>query len=239
MSDIPFTNPLKKLDMNDVSSIMNDFGGLAKSCRFAVRINPPRFVLSDSADNKIKNSGITKDLVYLCEAAEMPGRGFVNADVRYYGPNQKLPILTQYEDTTMTFLCRSESYERQFFDDWMEYINPTNSFNFNYRKDYETTIEILKFAEYAKGLDTGPNAGLANQPSEPVETYRITLFNAYPLLVNPQPMTWADDQLERLAITFTYMKWKRVGRDTEPKSATALVEGAPTENNRLTPIQYR
>lgn len=239
MSDIPFTNPLKKLSMNDALGIINKYGGLAKSCRFAVRINPPKFVTSGSTDNKIKNANITNELVYLCEAAEMPGRGFVNADVRYYGPNQKLPVLTQYEDTTMTFLCRSESYERQFFDDWMEYINPTNSFNFNYRKDYETTIEIMKFTEYAKSFDKGPNAGLANQPVEPVEAYRITLFNAYPLLVNPQPMTWADDQLERLAITFTYMKWKRVGRDVEPKSASALVEGASMENNRLTPINYR
>lgn len=242
MSDIPFTNTLKKIGMNDALGIINQYGGLAKSCRFAVRINLPKFAtLSTGSSSNLMTNGksMVEDLVYLCEAAEMPGRGFVNADVRYYGPNQKLPILTQYEDTTMTFLCRSESYERQFFDDWMEYINPTNSFNFNYRKDYETTIEIMKFAEYAKSFDTGPNAGLANQPIEPTETYRLTLFNAYPLLVNPQPMTWADDQLERLAITFTYMKWKRVGRDRNPQSASALVEGASMENNRLTPIQYR
>lgn len=226
--------------MADALGVINQYGGLAKSCRFIVRINPPRFVTSGSPDNKIKNSSITNDLVYLCEAAEMPGRGFVNADVRYYGPNQKIPVLTQYEDTTMTFLCRSESFERQFFDDWMEYINPTNSFNFNYRKDYETTIEIMQFAEYAEEKSTGPNAGLAQpKPKAPKETYRITLFNAFPLLVNPQPMTWADDQLSRLAVTFTYMKWKRVSRDAEPKSETRLVEGATIENKFFTPINYR
>ncbi len=240
MADISFKNSLKQLTMNDALGVMNDLGGLAKSCRFAVRINPPRFISSGSADNKITNPEITNDLVYLCEAAEMPGRGFVNADVRYYGPNQKLPVLTQYEDTTMTFLCRTESYERQFFDDWMEYINPTNSFNFNFRKDYETTIEIMQFSEYSAGkTQVGPNIGTQRENKYPQETYRITLFNAYPLLVNPQPMTWADDQLMRLAVTFTYMKWKRVGRDTEPKSATALVEGASIGNNLLTPINYR
>lgn len=213
----------------DVMSIMNDYGGLAKSCRFAVRINPPRFITSGSADNKITDPNITNDLLYLCESAEMPGRGFINADVRYYGPNQKLPVLTQYEDTTMTFLCRTESYERQFFDDWMEYINPTNSFNFNYRNDYETTIEIMQFSEYAAGRNL----------QYPEETYRITLFNAYPLLVNPQPMTWADDQLMRLAVTFTYHKWKRVGRDAVPKSETELVEGSTNiGTNGLTPVNY-
>jgi hypothetical protein len=238
MSDIPVKNSLKKLTMLDVVGIINDYGGLSKSCRFAVRINPPRFITSGSADNKIKDVNITNDLVYLCEAAEMPGRGFVNADVRYYGPNQKLPVLTQYEDTTMTFLCRTESYERQFFDDWMEYINPTNSFNFNYRNDYETTIEIMQFSEYAaESTQVGPNVGTRRESRYPEETYRITLFNAYPLLVNPQPMTWADDQFMRLAVTFTYHKWKRVGRDLEPKSETALVEGATNiGTSGLTPV---
>ena len=240
MSDIPVSNSLRKLGMNDVLGVINDFGGLAKSCRFAVKINRPKFITSGSTDNKIKDAAIINDLVYLCEAAEMPGRGFVNADVRYYGPNQKLPVLTQYEDTTMTFLCRTESYERQFFDDWMEYINPTNSFNFNYRKEYETTIEIMQFSEYSAGkTQVGPNVGTQRSLTYPQETYRITLFNAYPLLVNPQPMTWADDQFMRLAVTFTYHKWKRVGRDVEPKSEVALVENATIENNLLTPINYR
>jgi hypothetical protein len=239
MSDIPFTNSPTALGMNDALGIMNKYGGLAKSCRFAVRINRPQFLASLAANSADKN--VLPDFTYLCEAAEMPGRGFVNADVRYYGPNQKLPVLTQYEDTTLTFVCRNEGYERQFFDDWMEYINPTNSFNFNFRKDYETTIEIMQFAEYAKPFNTGPNGGLANQPAQvPQETYRITLFNAFPLLVNPQPMTWADDQLMRLAVTFTYHKWQRVGKDAAPKSGASLINGASiTPNGRLTNINFR
>lgn len=230
MSDIPVSNPPGKLTMNDAMGIMNRYGGLAKSCRFAVRINPPRFTTfsQGTTDNKVRNTTIINELTYLCEAAEMPGRGFQNADVRYYGPNQKLPVMTQYEDITMTFLCRNGAYERQFFDDWMEYINPTNSFNFNFRKDYETTIEIMQFSEYAK-------KGNASQPEE---TYHITLLNAYPLLVNPQPMTWADDQLMRLAVTFTYMKWQRTGRDKAPRSGDSLVKGATIQNSLLAPIDY-
>lgn len=232
MADIPAPNSPSKLTMNDALSMMSDYGGLAKSCRFAVRINAPRFIgySTNNTDNKVKDRQILNDLTYLCEAAEMPGRGFINADVSYYGPKQKLPVLTQYEDTTMTFLCRTDSYERQFFDDWMEYINPTNSYNFNYRKDYETTIEIMQFSEYAKN----------GSKTQPEETYRITLFNAFPLLVNPQPMTWADDQLMRLAVTFTYVKWKRVGRDKAPKSASDLVDGSTNTltGGSLTPINY-
>ena len=232
MTNISYPNSPKRLGMNSARAIMNKYGGLAKSCRFAVRINSPQFLKSSQSSSISKN--IIGDLTYLCEAVEMPGRGFVNADVRYYGPNQKLPVLTQYEDTTLTFLCRTESYERQFFDDWMDYINPTNSFNFNFRKEYETTIEIMQFSEYAAG--SGNRMG--GSGAEPKEVYRITLYNAYPLLVNPQPMTWADDQLMRLSVTFTYQKWRRKGIDPDPKSATSLIEGATIENTRLTKISY-
>lgn len=217
MSNIPVTNPLTRLSMNDVKAINSMYGGLAKSARFAVKIMPARMHLTSSY------GPFLKDFTYLCEAAEMPGRGFMNLDVRYYGPNQKLPFQSQYEDTTMTFLCRSESYERQFFDDWMEMINPTNSFDFSYRSDYETTIDIIQLAEYGANAAVGPNqpASLAR----PKETYKITLFNAFPLLVNPQPMTWADDQVQRLAVTFTYHKWRRVGYDPQVKSNPDLVKG--------------
>lgn len=238
MSDIKFTNSLRSLSMTDAITAMGRYGGLAKSCRFAVRISPPSFLSLSTA--RIADKNILSDLTYLCEAVELPGRGFVNADVRYYGPNQKLPMLTQYEDTTMTFLCRAESYERQFFDDWMEYINPTNSFDFNFRKEYETQIEIMQFAEYEDGTQVGPNAGTRRGTQSPKETYRVTLYNAYPLLINPQPLTWADDQVMRLAVTFTYHKWNRKTLDADPRSSSALVEGSTIEQNgKLTQINYR
>lgn len=212
MSSIPIKNPLTRLSMNDVKAINSQYGGLAKSARFAVRIMPARFHLVRGYNEFLR------DFTYLCETAEMPGRGFMSLDVRYYGPNQKLPFQSQYEDITMTFLCRSESYERQFFDDWMEIINPSNTFDFNYRSDYETTIEIIQLAEFAASEN-------ANYPKE---TYRITLYNAYPTLVNPQPMTWADDQVQRLAVTFTYHKWRREGYDPRVTTNPNLIDGKPS-----------
>ena len=226
MSNIPVTNPLTNLTMNDALATIGRYGGLAKSARFAVKINPARDHLTTGY------GAFLRDFTYLCEAAEMPGRGFMSLDVRYYGPNQKLPFQTQYEDITLTFLCRSESYERQFFDDWMEIINPTNSFDFSYRSDYETTIEIIQLAEY--GIRTG--VGPSTQPARyPKETYKITLYNAFPILVNPQPMTWADDQVQRLGITFTYHKWRRANYDPAVTSNPDLVKGRANTFRATTP----
>jgi len=231
------SNKLTNLGMPGALSNMGKDGGLAKSARFAVFISVPPGLLGNWAT-------MGSELVYLCEAAEMPGRAFMSVDARYYGPSHKLPYQTQYEDTTMTFLCRSESRERKFFDDWMEFINPTNSFDFKFRDEYATDIQIRQMAEYEDMTQVGPNQGTVQGTGNPKETYRITFRKAYPVNINPQPMTWADDQYQRLAVTFTYFKWLRVGRDKEPAaSSNNFVDGkqniiSTAQGGKRTPISF-
>ncbi len=213
MADFPIANAPRDLTMLDFRAISDDYGGLIKSSKFAVQIRP-------IGEYIVNYAQFCRDFTYLCEIAEMPGRGFMNLDVRYYGPSHKLPFQTSYEDINLTFLCRAESIERQFFDDWMLVINPINTFDFNYRDQYRSEIDIFQFADYSEeDADDAPTA-----------KYFITLHNAYPILVNPQPMTWGDDQFQRLIISFTYTHWSRRGYDPRP-GWSQLVEGRP--NMRL------
>lgn len=182
--------PAQWLDMNDILSKMNEGMGPARSARYVVQINSWPGLFQRPNLQKTRT-----DLVYLCEVAEFPGRTFMNSDIRYYGPSVKFPFQTVYEDVNFTFLCRAKSEERQFFDDWLEMINPIGTFDFNYKKEYATTIDVFQLDEEQKA------------------TYAITLLEAYPLQISPQPVTWADDNFQRLAVTFTYSKWGRNGVD--------------------------
>lgn len=196
MSNQSISNAPRNFDMNTFMAISSKYGGLARSCKFAVVINKPTVLLNSvfSNSNGSEPSGaITNDLTYLCEVAEFPGRGFQSIDVRYYGPSFKLPYQSSYEDINLTFLCRSQSYERQFFDDWMNVINPNNTFDFEYKDNYKTKIYIYQFDEQ-------------HNPQ-----YAFTLIDCHPILVNPQPVTWADDQFLRLGVSFTYQWWVREG----------------------------
>jgi hypothetical protein len=177
-------------------------GSLAKACRYVVRIIRP-------------GERVSEDLTYLCEATEFPGRGFNNVDLRYYGPNFKLPFQTTYEDINMTFVCRSQALEREFFDDWMEQINPTSHFDFEYRDSYSTEITIFQMAEYGD---------FTHEP-----TYSFSLFDAYPVLVNAQPVTWADDNFLRLTVTFTYTKWRRRNKDLDSDLSQDMFENQETD----------
>jgi hypothetical protein len=202
MSSFSIDNPPQNLTMNDFRAISDNYGSLVKTCRFAVRISTPNLLQTQGY------AAFCNDFTYLCEIAELPGRGFMNIDIRYYGPNHKLPFQTTYEDMNLTFLCRSDSLERQFFDDWMYHINPVNSFDFNYRDEYRSEITIYQFADYSENEDD----------NAPIATYATTIHNAYPILLNPQPMTWGDAQFQRLVVSFTYTHWTRKGWEPEPKS---------------------
>ena len=198
MADIGIVNAPATFDMDTFRGVMNRYGSLAKSCRFAVRILPT------GVNNPLKQYyEMFKDMIYLCEVAEFPGRGFQNVDLRYYGPSFKMPFQTSYEDINLTFLCRSKSPERKLFDDWMDLINPVTTFDFNYRDDYACQIDIFQYSEFDKKSGYG---------STDVE-YMFSLQDAWPVLVSPQQVTWADDQFLRLGVTFTYTKWLRGSLD--------------------------
>ena len=225
----PISNQPENLDMNTVLAVSRQYGGFAKTCRYIVRIIPQ----GDKLIQKMSRGGQRgyNGLSYMCEAAEIPGRGFQNIDVRYYGPSFKLPVSSQYEDVSLTFLCRSESFERQFFDDWMEIINPSTTWNFAYRDSYIAEVQIFQLADYAE------KKAQNTSQTTPKAVYSWSLLNSYPLVINPQAVTWADDNYQRLTVVFTYSKWTRPDKDEKPSSiyrdTNTFVKDSPSQ---LTPL---
>ena len=97
----------------------------------------------------------------------------------------------------LSFICRTQSLERQFFDDWMDVINPVNTFNYNYPKQYYCTIQVFQFSEIAD----------SNNMPDPI--YNWAYVNCWPNAVSPQQVTWADDNILRLGVTMVYKYWIR------------------------------
>lgn len=232
MASYTIANSPQNLSMNDVKAISSQYGGLVKSSRYAIRIIPVgEFLL------QLNYGRFLEHFTYLSDSAEMPGRAFMSIDHRYYGPNYKVPFQSQYEDITMTFLCRTESLERQFFDDWMEIINPTNLWDFNYRDQYRSNIEIYQLATEGEDTFAGPNNQIVASPTAPKAVYKWTVWDAYPIIINAQPVTWADDNFQRLSVSFTYTRWTRVGRDATPGTfkdkfvVGSTVEGLPGQTS--------
>jgi len=201
-------DPPQNLSMDVMRAQVDALGSLARGCRFAVRIN-----LSGTNNKMLRmNYGpILRDLIYMAESTEFPGRSLSVQDLRYYGPTFPVPLKSEYQPHEITFLCRNQSIERQLFDDWMEVINPTNSFDFSYRSDFMAEINVFQFSDYASGKKDANDSR-----NTPEATYAWTIREAFPIGVYPQQVNWAEQDILRLTVVFGYRYWSRNGRDQAP-----------------------
>ena len=171
--------------------------------------------------SRTSNSSMSRYLALQCESAELPGRTLATADVKIYGPIFKVPYQTQYADTTLTFLCTNEFYERKLFDRWMEAIMPSDTNNLRFPKSntsrYLTNIKIIQYDEFIKQI------------------YAVELLDAFPIGVAPQPLSWSEEGFHRLSIQFAYQKYRVIydGTYDVAAAATALFGTAAT---RLLPF---
>lgn len=135
-------------------------------------------------------SGGARQLSFRCEQAELPSRTLATADKKIGSvPVQRFPYLSTYNDITLTFLVGGDMSEKLFFDAWLNIINPTSNFNFNYKKDYCTDIVIRQY-------------DLSNKL-----TYSVTLIDAFPTIVNQLDLDWSNDGVHKLSVVFPYTYW--------------------------------
>lgn len=210
MPTATYNNVPNMSNMQTFRSVIERYGGLAKTSRFVVRINPNGQYLQG-------NATLMNDLSFLCEATELPGKNISTGDYRYYGPNQKYPAQTMYGDISLTFIVRNDMREKTFFDSWMNAINPISTYSFNYKYSYATTIDIFALSD----IDDGNGKQRTN--------YEVKLIKAYPTAVNPMQMVWADDGYHRVQVQFAFSEWKRPADVTDKKFN--LVDGSNSTFN--------
>ena len=162
--------------------------GLARTNKFRVIFTPP-YAGGESEDYR--------QISLNCESAEIPGRDLTTSDTRIYGPSFKTPYMTSYNDISFTFLCDAALVEKRVFDEWLSMVNPRNTFDFEYRDSYTSTVVIEQLAD--------------NQ----LTTYSCRLIDAYPIQVNAIPVNWSDDNFQRVTISMTYRYWLENGATLE------------------------
>jgi hypothetical protein len=160
---------------------------VARTNRFDVYITFPESL------TKYKNQ-LPSNMAFRCENANLPGRTFGTVDQKFgSNPTQKHPIHTSYEDLTLGFLVSGNMKERTIFDIWMEFINPTYTFDFNYKDEYTATINVRQY-------DLQNNL-----------TYSVNLFKSYPVSINQMDLDWSTDTPHKLSVVFAYDYWQISG----------------------------
>ena len=157
--------------------------------------------------SRTSNPSTSRYLALQCESAELPGKTLATADVKIYGPTFKVPYQTQYGDTSFTFLCTNDFFERKLFDRWTEAIMPSDTNNLRFPKGqstrYMTNIKIIQYDEFIKQI------------------YAIELIDAFPIGISPQSLSWSDENFHRLQIQFAYQKYRVIYDGTYDLAAAA------------------
>ena len=155
---------------------------VSKSSRFDVNIPIPLTL--------IPYINSAKNLTYRCEAANLPGRTFATTEQKTYGPVEKFPYLTTFNDIDLSFIVSDDMNEKVFFDAWLNFINPMYNYNYRYKSDYSTAITINQYDQN-------------NQLS-----YSVNLYDAYPISVNQMDLDWSSENPHKLSVTFAYTYWQ-------------------------------
>jgi len=161
-----------------LSSFQED---LARPSRFDVKINIPLDL------TPILNS---KTLSLRCESATFPGRTIATTDLKIYGPVEKIPYSTTYDDISFTFIVTGNMLEKELFSAWLWKINPYDNWNFEYKENYVCDITITQY-------DITDN-----------EIHSVSLVEAFPISINQLDLDWSNDNAyHKLTVTFAYKYW--------------------------------
>lgn len=134
--------------------------------------------------------GTSRKLSLRCESAQLPGRNFDTTPMKIYGVYENFPFQTSYDNVTMTFLVSDDMKEKSFFDSWMNWIQPTLTFDTKYKQDYAVMLRINQY-------DVQNKLSLS-----------IDLVDAFPIAVNQLDLDWSSDAVHKLAVTFAYTSWR-------------------------------
>lgn len=172
-----------------MAGTINDFRNsftkdVARPSRFDVQIPLPVKLLM--------YYNTAQQLVFRCETAELPSVSFGTIDQKIgSNPVEKFPNQILYNDSTFTFIVSDDMSEKIFFDGWMQLINPNSTYDFKYKGDYSTTIQVNQY----------DNTGAL--------TYTASLIDAYPISVNQLDLDWSStDSHHKLSVSFAYTSWQ-------------------------------
>ena len=178
--------------------------GVLKASKFDVVISKVYAPLGEAA------------LTVRCIAAQIPGITINTTDFKLYGgmPVLKVPSSRTYSDLRLTFLTRSDSADRYFFDNWFNEISNFSNNTVAYYNDVARDITINVYDEFdptkifnvRSGLQ-GANTGTGTNQGTTKDNiaYSVKVLNAIPISLDEIDISWADsDKLLEYTVTFSY-----------------------------------
>lgn len=181
-------------NVNNLVSSINKTG-IAKTSHFEIQI-------TGAGD-----SGLEQEMMTRADACDLPGRSLMTAEHKFgnYGPINKVPYGGQtYSDATVSIIASEDLREKEYFEVWQNYIVDTGAFETGDSRRVGSKFNPQYFDSYLGTVNI-------RQYGSAGELRSIhTLQEAYPIIINPISMSWAEDSIVKISVTFAYKNYRCV-----------------------------
>jgi hypothetical protein len=178
----------------DFSTHVKKFGTLQTN-KYMVRLSPPQMFGPLDIDRLYE---------YRANAVRIPGVNLDMQNVNRYGlgPQQKFPTNVNFTDVDITFVDMQKNELWKHFTKWVNGIfdytgragGDKATYNVEYKKYYETTVDIFVYDN---------DANLVNV---------IVLKEAFPNSINDVSLSWGENnRLYEFTVRFTFKEWYYMG----------------------------
>lgn len=222
-------------NVQNFKSVIDSNQGIMSTNKFLVEIAVPRGLQNILQEKSEDGSNGT--MSFYCKSVFLPGVGLITTEnYRFgYGPLQRKPYGTVFNDIMCMFYVDGMQIVRNWFNNWIRLIsNPTSSFAdagdegvgmMSKYRGVQNPYEMSYIDQYAVDMfinvyrDTGE---LIN---------RVQVGSAYPNFVGDIALDWdAKNSMMILPVAFTYIDWLEVpmtGKENKgPRDLASFVQGA-------------
>jgi len=202
--------------------------GLAKTNRFLTIFTPPTAALVNlnplDVVGRVANSTFNakslisdpRDIAFLTESSQIPGRSLNTLDFAAEKETIKMPNGFIDDDVTFTFYLTNDYYMKDMMETWMSSIVDTENYTLGYKKNYQTDIIIQQLNSFDKNV------------------YGVKLINAYPIAISALALNnESENAFQRLQVTFAYDRY--IPENFIQSSISGFISAIPNEAMRLLP----
>jgi len=190
------------LSVQNILSTINK-SGVAKSSHFEVQVIGPKGPLTNKLDTNYE-----REMIYRADSCELPGRTIQTTDYKFsnYGPMSKLAYGQQYSDSSVSFIMSEDLREKEYFELWQDSMVNTGAFEVGGGQPNRSTSKFN-----ARYFDNYAGTIIIRQYATAGDLRSIhTLKECYPIIINPISMTWGEDNLVRMSVTFAFRYYTAV-----------------------------
>lgn len=193
----------------NINEFINNTGvGFAREAHFEVQFSLPAIV-----------QGNARQLSFLCNAANIPGRRIEKVNVRRYGMGFEQPfaIGTAYDALSLDFYCDGAADNLKILHKWMDSIFSFSTTDFQqveYSSKYTTTLNLFQYDVTGKTIA------------------EWIFYDAFPEGLPPINLNWnARNSVIIIPVAFGYSRYEQKTVDQGVKSVSGSTK--PAQNNRL------